>query len=256
MRVLRLDVLGEHEHAGLRVVGADPLGRHQPLVGVRGRHPDVDQRDVGPVALDRLVAGRSASAAVATTSKPCSRSSAATPSRTSAASSAITTRTGAARPLLPAAPAPRRGARAARAARPPCGRRTRCRRSPLRSASVTHDRGREHLAAARRARDARGLHQRAAAQLAVEPLELAAVDAGADATAASPAPARAAGRPRSAARRHAAEREQVALAGARPRASRRARRRSPRAAPRSPPAPTRSAPRRSARAAQPSPRRR
>ena len=44
------DVLGEDEHAGIRVPRADLAGRADPLVRLRGRHADVDDRDVGVVA--------------------------------------------------------------------------------------------------------------------------------------------------------------------------------------------------------------
>ena len=48
-RVVRLEVVGEHEHAD--VAGASArisLRGDEPLVGVGRRHPDVDDRDVGP----------------------------------------------------------------------------------------------------------------------------------------------------------------------------------------------------------------
>ena len=48
-RVLRLDVLREDEHAGRRMLLADLPRRAEALVGVRRRHPDVDDRDVGRV---------------------------------------------------------------------------------------------------------------------------------------------------------------------------------------------------------------
>ena len=51
-RVGLLDVLGEHEHADAGVVGADPVRRAQPLVGVRRRHAHVDDGDVGLVRAD------------------------------------------------------------------------------------------------------------------------------------------------------------------------------------------------------------
>ena len=47
MRVAGLDVLGEDQHADLGVLGADPLGGDEALVGVRRRHADVDDRGVG-----------------------------------------------------------------------------------------------------------------------------------------------------------------------------------------------------------------
>src|SRR3954454_15629586 len=51
-RVGLLDVLAEHEHARAGVLRADLAGRAQPLVGVAGRHADVDDRDVGLVGAD------------------------------------------------------------------------------------------------------------------------------------------------------------------------------------------------------------
>ena len=51
-RVGLLDVLREHEHRRARVLGADPVGGAQALVGVGRRHPDVDHRDVGMVGSD------------------------------------------------------------------------------------------------------------------------------------------------------------------------------------------------------------
>ena len=42
-----LDVLRQHEHAHRRVLRADLERRAQPLVAVRRRQPDVDDRDVG-----------------------------------------------------------------------------------------------------------------------------------------------------------------------------------------------------------------
>src|SRR5262249_18601258 len=48
-RVLRLDVLREHEHARLWVLLADLARGAQALVGVRRRHADVDDRDLGAV---------------------------------------------------------------------------------------------------------------------------------------------------------------------------------------------------------------
>ena len=60
-RVAGLDVLREHEHAGVGVALADLARRAQALVGVRRRHLDVDDRDVGPVQPDvaEQVLGRS-----------------------------------------------------------------------------------------------------------------------------------------------------------------------------------------------------
>src|SRR5512132_1532517 len=45
--VAGFDVLGQDQDADLRMLGPDGLGRDQALVGVAGRHPDVDQRHVG-----------------------------------------------------------------------------------------------------------------------------------------------------------------------------------------------------------------
>jgi len=41
--------LGEHEHPGLRELGADQRGGANTLVGVGRRHADVGHGDVGPV---------------------------------------------------------------------------------------------------------------------------------------------------------------------------------------------------------------
>ena len=51
-RVGLLDVLGEHEHADAGLLGADPVRGAQALVGVRGRHAHVHDRDVGLVRAD------------------------------------------------------------------------------------------------------------------------------------------------------------------------------------------------------------
>jgi DNA-binding NarL/FixJ family response regulator len=51
---LDLDVLGEHQDADVGMVAADGQRRPQPLVGVRGRHPDVDDGHVGAVLVDRF----------------------------------------------------------------------------------------------------------------------------------------------------------------------------------------------------------
>ena len=48
----RLDVLGEDEHADLRVLGLDPARGPGALVGEARRHPNVDHHEVGPVAGD------------------------------------------------------------------------------------------------------------------------------------------------------------------------------------------------------------
>ncbi len=61
-RVALLDVLGEDEHRRVGVALADLLGRAQPFVGVRRRHLDVHDRDVGAVRADlqQQVVGRAA----------------------------------------------------------------------------------------------------------------------------------------------------------------------------------------------------
>src|SRR5262249_4043541 len=59
-RVLGLDVLREHEHAHAWPASTDLLRGDQALVGLRRRHPDVDDGDVGRVLLDaryQLVGG-------------------------------------------------------------------------------------------------------------------------------------------------------------------------------------------------------
>src|SRR5215471_11556719 len=53
-RGLRLDVLGEHQHADLRVVGVDRLGGAQSLVGMGGRHAHVDDGHIGQVRVHCL----------------------------------------------------------------------------------------------------------------------------------------------------------------------------------------------------------
>ena len=77
------------------------------VVGVVRRHPDVDDREVGPLRLDRVEQRRARRRPCATMSCPASASSAASPSRNSAESSPITMRT--------AAPPRRRVPRARRA---------------------------------------------------------------------------------------------------------------------------------------------
>ena len=52
-REARLDVLREHEHADRRVELTDALRRDDPLVGVRRRHADVDDRAIGLGRRDR-----------------------------------------------------------------------------------------------------------------------------------------------------------------------------------------------------------
>ena len=51
-RVVRLEVVGEHEHAGVRVGVLDAAREREALVGARRRHADVDHRDVGRVGVD------------------------------------------------------------------------------------------------------------------------------------------------------------------------------------------------------------
>src|SRR5690606_42046794 len=53
-RVAFLDVLGQHEDADLGPAGADRHGGAEAVVGVGGRHADVDDAEVGAVALDDL----------------------------------------------------------------------------------------------------------------------------------------------------------------------------------------------------------
>src|SRR5215469_8982092 len=45
---MRLDVLGQDQHADARMPGADLMCGDNSLVGVRGGHADVDDRGVGP----------------------------------------------------------------------------------------------------------------------------------------------------------------------------------------------------------------
>ena len=52
-RVLRLDVLAEHQHGRSRDQPAGLDRRAQSLVALRGRHAHVDDGDVGPMADDR-----------------------------------------------------------------------------------------------------------------------------------------------------------------------------------------------------------
>ena len=75
--VSRFDVLGEDEHADLRMRRLD-LARRAPLVGEAGRHPDVDDHEIGTVA-GHGGAARLASAMDATTSCPASMKSRASP---------------------------------------------------------------------------------------------------------------------------------------------------------------------------------
>jgi hypothetical protein len=48
-------VLRENQHTDIGKARADALSRHQSLVGEAGRHADVDERDIGQMAGDRLV---------------------------------------------------------------------------------------------------------------------------------------------------------------------------------------------------------
>ena len=50
-------VLGQDQHAGAGMFGADPLRGQQPVVGVGGRHPDVGDHHVGFRLLDDSVQG-------------------------------------------------------------------------------------------------------------------------------------------------------------------------------------------------------
>ena len=59
----------EHEHPELGCRSADLLGGDEALVGVRGRHLDVDDHDVGRVSPTRRISSPG-SPAVATTSSP------------------------------------------------------------------------------------------------------------------------------------------------------------------------------------------
>ena len=54
----RLEVLGEHEHGHRRVRAPDLGRRDQPVVGVPGRHPHVDDRDVRACTSAPSAAGR------------------------------------------------------------------------------------------------------------------------------------------------------------------------------------------------------
>ena len=65
-----LDVLGEDHDAHLRVPGADLVRGAQALVGVRRRHPDVDDRDVRLVLRDLRRSSSSADAACASDLDP------------------------------------------------------------------------------------------------------------------------------------------------------------------------------------------
>ena len=51
-RVVRLEVVREHEHADLRVAAADLLGGDEPVVGVGRRHADVHDGDVRAPRID------------------------------------------------------------------------------------------------------------------------------------------------------------------------------------------------------------
>ena len=49
--VADLQVLAQQHDRGARVGPPDAPGGEEPLVGVRGRHPDVDDRDIGALPL-------------------------------------------------------------------------------------------------------------------------------------------------------------------------------------------------------------
>jgi hypothetical protein len=51
-RVALLDVLTEHQHCSLRVLRPDDQRGAETLVGVRGRHADVDDAEVRPLHVD------------------------------------------------------------------------------------------------------------------------------------------------------------------------------------------------------------
>src|SRR6185312_15904410 len=51
-RVVRLKVVGQDEHPDIRMRRADFLGGDEALIGVGGRHLDIDDRDVGAGQLD------------------------------------------------------------------------------------------------------------------------------------------------------------------------------------------------------------
>ena len=51
--VPRLQVLAEQQHCGVRVAVPDAPSRDQPFVGVRRRHPDVDEGDIRPLERHR-----------------------------------------------------------------------------------------------------------------------------------------------------------------------------------------------------------
>ena len=87
-----LQVLRQHEHADRRVVAPDLQRGPHPLVGVRGRQTNVDDRDVERVGPDRRADRRSARTARGRRCRPRS-SSRSRPSRRSTLSSAIATRT-------------------------------------------------------------------------------------------------------------------------------------------------------------------
>ena len=80
-----------------RVPRADLVRRAQPFVGERRRHPDVDDRHVGLVLVDRAQQLVGATPPAPPPRSPARRRSVAMPSRMSRLSSAITTRTAAPR---------------------------------------------------------------------------------------------------------------------------------------------------------------
>ena len=89
-RVPGLDVLGEHQMPTRGVGAADGDRGPQALVGVAGRHPDVDDRDVGSAAT--AASRASASPTAATISWPRSARISVRPARITAESSAMTMR--------------------------------------------------------------------------------------------------------------------------------------------------------------------
>ena len=92
-REARLDVLGEHEHADLGVEFTDPLRGDDPLVRVRRRHADVDDRAVGLLRRDRTHQAVDVSGLTHHLHARRGRARGAIPSRVSITSSAMTTRT-------------------------------------------------------------------------------------------------------------------------------------------------------------------
>ena len=91
-RLLDLDVRGENEDRGLRKLLADHAGGIETFGRVAGRHPDVDDRELGSMLADERDAARTRSPHWPTTSKPERSSRPARPSRRRTSSSARTTR--------------------------------------------------------------------------------------------------------------------------------------------------------------------